>query len=254
LTTWRGGAAALGMVLLAGCSTSTPVATPVASPGMPDPRARSHFTVVWSDSAGLDLLSPEGTYIRASVESMRLSAGNANRDAAYPGFWATVTGSAQEYVQSFLELGPDDSLYGVSRYEVIDVARERGRFVAGLCIFERQLGIENLDPATGQPDGRFTFSRMGSYYWRLVVETSGDTAPPADQRGRDAFPESRVFGSWRTVQWARPGPGESNPCEGRAMPGVEPGSWPELMPGSRPYLTDTLPVAPNDPGWSNAAA
>jgi hypothetical protein len=199
--------------------------------------------MVWTDSAGFDLLSAEGTYVRASVESLRLSAGNANHAAAYPGFWQTLIGPAKTYADGFFDLGPDDALYGVARYEVVGFSKHDKGFDAGLCIFERQLGTEE--------DGRFVFSRQGSYYWKLSVDRTGEAAPPADQRGRDVYPRSGVFGTWRTVAWARPGPGDTDPCQGRPTPGVEAGSWPALMPGSLPYLADSPPVAPNYPGWSN---
>lgn len=237
---WRAAAAVL-LAVLAGCSTPQPAPAP---PAPVDPRARSHFTIVWSDPAGLDLLSAEGTYLRASVESLRLAAANTNRDAAYPGFWETLTGPAKDYAESFFRLGPDDPLHGVSRFEVIDAAKAGGRVVVGVCIYERQLGVEGAD-------GGFEFNRMGSHYWRLAVEKAAGAAPPAGQRGRYTYPQAPMFGSWRTIEWSRPAAEAPNPCAGRPTPGVQPGAWPALMPGSRPYLTDAAPTAPNFPGWSN---
>ncbi|KWX23505.1 hypothetical protein AFM11_14630 [Mycolicibacterium wolinskyi] len=228
-------------LLVGGCTTPQPSAPP---PAPVDPRALSHFTIVWSDPAGLDLLSAEGTYLRASVESLRLAAANSNRDAAYPGFWETLTGPAKDYAESFFALGPDDALHGVNRFEVIGVADHDDRLTAGLCIYERQLGVEDTD-------GRFTFNRMGSHYWELTVEKAGEASPPAGQRGRDTYPQAAMFGSWRTVKWSRQPADTPNPCAGRPTPGVEPGAWPALMPGSRPYVTEDVPTAPNYPGWLN---
>lgn len=241
---WRRSAAAACALVLALTGCTSPPQAPDPSPvAAPDPRARSQYTVVWAESAGFDLLSAEGTYVRGSVESLRLSAGNGNRDAAYPGFWKTLIGAAKPYADGFLDLGPDDVLHGVARYEVVEFSQHDQRFDVGVCTFERQLGTED--------DHRFVFSRQGSYYWRLTVDRTGAAAPPANQRGRDTFPRSAVFGTWRTVEWARPAQGEPDPCQGRPTPGVAPDSWPAVVPGSQPYLTDRPPVAPNYPGWSN---
>jgi hypothetical protein len=208
---------------------------------------------VWSDSAGLDLLSAEGTYVRASVESLSLAAGNGDRDAAYPGFWRSLAEPATTYAEGYFGLGPDDPLFGISRYEVVDVTRDAHRTTVGVCSYERQLGVENLDPQTVRPDGRYRFDRQGSYYWTLAVERTGPQPPPAEQRGRDAHPQSVVFGTWRTTAWHRPQDDGSNPCRGRPTPGVESGAWPALMPGSAPHVADAAPSAPSYPGWSNDA-
>lgn len=232
--------AALCAALLAACA-SPPAPTPTPPQAPPDPRARSQFTVVWSDAAGLDLRSAEATFLRASVESLRLAAGNGQRDAAYPGFWETLTGPAQAYADGFYELGPDDVLHGVARFEVITFTSHDQRFDAGVCIYERQIGTEQ--------DGRFVFGRQGSHHWKLAVDRSGGISPPGNQSGAEARPLAAVFGSWRTLEWARPASGDADPCQGRPTPGVEPGAWPALMPGSQSYVTDSVPEAPNFPGW-----
>ncbi|HEY9265584.1 MAG TPA: hypothetical protein VIQ11_13365 [Mycobacterium sp.] len=246
----RAAATAGCVALLGGCATPAqpPQATPASTP---DPRASSHFSIVWSDAAGLDLLSAEGTYVRASVESLSLAAGNGDRAAAYPGFWPSLADPARDYVDHFFDMGPDDALFGIQRFEVVDVAGDQRRMTVGVCSFERQLGVQSRHQQTAEPDGRYRFDRQGSYYWALTVDKTGDIRPPADQRGRDTYPQAAVFGSWRTVEWSRPDAGATNPCRDRPTPGVDPGAWPALMPGSAPYIADAPPSAPSYPGWSN---
>lgn len=230
------------VAVLAACSPPAPHEQQPA-PSPPDPRARTQYTVVWSDAAGLNLLSPEGTYLRASVESLRLAAGNGDRAAAYPGFWESLSGAAKAYADGFYELGPDDPLRGVARFEIVSVTGRDQGFEAGVCIYERQLGTEQ--------DGHFVFARQGSHHWKLSVQRAGRQAPPAPQVGPEPAPPTPVFGSWRTVGWSRPAAGETDPCQGRPTPGVAPESWPALMPGSRPFVTDSPPEAPSFPGWSS---
>jgi hypothetical protein len=234
---------------------TTSCATPATPPGatsatVPDPQSRSRFSVVWSDPAGLDLMSAAGTYVRASVESLSLAAVNGDRDAAYPGFWPSLAAPARVYADGYFDLGPDDVLFGINRFEVVHVAEDGRRLTVGVCSYERQLAVENYDPGTTRPDGRYRFDRQGSYYWALTVDRTGPSAPPAGQRGRDVHPRAVMFGTWRTVDWTRPTDG-TNPCRGRPTPGVEPGTWPALMPGSAPYVADAAPSAPSYPGWSN---
>ncbi|MCZ8380202.1 hypothetical protein O6P37_15125 [Mycobacterium sp. CPCC 205372] len=241
---------AAAAVVVSGCQSPQQKDSPTAPP---DLRGRTHFSIVWSDPAGLDLMSAEGTYVRASVESLSLAAVNGDRDAAYPGFWRSLAEPAAKYAEGYYGLGPDDSLFGISRFEVVDVARDAHRSTVGVCSYERQLGVENLDPQTVRPDGRYRFDRQGSYYWTLVVARTGPVAPPAGQRGRDAHPRAVMFGTWRTAEWRRPHHDGANPCRGRLTPGVGPDSWPALMPGSEPYVADAAPTAPSYPGWSNDA-
>jgi hypothetical protein len=243
LTILRRGLAVMATALSAACtpSPSDPAPDPVPAHAPADPRARSQFSIVWTDAAGLDLLSAEGTYLRASVESLRLAAGNGLREAAYPGFWQTLTGAAKSYAEGFYELGPDDTLHGVARFEVIGFSSRDQRFDVGVCIFERQLGIEE--------NGSFVFARQGGHHWELSIERAGDVRPPDQESGVERAPRTPVFGTWRTDRWTRPADGGTDPCQHRPTPGVQPGAWPALMPGSRPYVAPAPPEAPDFPGW-----
>ncbi|WP_301124193.1 hypothetical protein [Mycolicibacterium fortuitum] len=233
-----------------GCHSQTSPAPPTtATKPPPDPYARTNYSIIWSDPAGLDLMSPEGTYVRASMESVNTSVSNGNRDAAIPGFWDSISGAAKEFADGFLVYGPDGPWVGIVRYQILEAADHGDRFEVTVCKFTAQLGQSALWATNGHPDGKYEYRNQGNP-WYLTVQRSGDTPPPPHQSGPDTFGTRPVFGSWKTVDWHGLPLGESNPCRDEGPWSGEP-PWPALPPDGESYVTTDIPSAPSYPGWSD---
>jgi hypothetical protein len=197
--------------------------------------------IVWSDPAGLDLMSPEGTYVRASIESLDASAANGIADAASPGFWDTLTGAAKAEAQRFFEMGPAQPEYGTKRYEVLSAVDKGLSTTVTVCSYNHQVGHQGTD------EGTYEFGGTGPFSTVITFERAG-VAPPANQSGPETFALRPVFGSWRTVRWEMGYFPHGDPCAGRRLPGVAPGSWPQTR-GTGPHTATQLPREPSEPGW-----
>jgi hypothetical protein len=240
---------AVSLVLVGGCSQAGSAEAPVAetgeagsesADGATDHFARTRYATVWSAPPAFDLMSPEGTYVRASVESLDVSAVNGRRDAAVPGFWETLRGPAAADADEFFALGPTLPEYGVKRYEVLEHREDGPAVTVTVCAHGQQVGHRN--------GGGYEFGVTGARAQVLSFERSGDTAPVSAQRGRQPRADHpAVFGTWHTTGWQRGHFPGGDPCVGRPLPGVE--SWPQ--PAGGPVVLDRPPTAPESPGWPN---
>jgi hypothetical protein len=202
---------------------------------------RSLYTIVWSDPAGLGLMSPEATYVRGSIESLDASAVNGRTDAAVPGFWETLIGTARARAQDFFEMGPARPEYGVKRYEILDTTDDGSSVTVTVCAYNQQVGHEI---ATGS----YEFGGGGPYGTVITFDRVGGATPPGRQSGPETFSTAGIFGTWRTTGWETGHFPAGDPCAGRRLPDVAPGSWPTTR-GAGPYVTSRPPHAPSRPGW-----
>lgn len=240
-------AAAL-MAAIAGCDKNPADTAPTtSSKPEADPYARTKYSIIWSDPAGLDLMSPEGTYTRASVESLEVSAINGNRDLAIPGFWESLIGPAKDYAESYARLGPDYPRVGITRYAILQAADRGDSFEVTVCTFVAQRGTPTQDE--GRPNGTYKYRNQGNP-WYLTVRRDGDTPPPSHQTGPDTFTTRPVFGTWKTTDWHGLPPGQTNPCHDNGPWSGEP-PWPALPPNGKTHVTTDIPSAPSYPGWSD---
>jgi hypothetical protein len=230
---------AVGAVALAccGCGERPQAARTVGH----DAFERSQYTIVWSDPAGLGLMSPEATYVRGSIESLDASAVNANTQAAVPGFWDTLTGTARERAQDFFEMGPARTEFGVKRYEILSRTDHGSLVTVTVCAYNQQIGHEIATD-------RYEFGGGGPFGTVITFDRVGGATPPKLQSGPDTFSAAPIFGSWRTTGWETGHFPTGDPCAGRRLPDVAPGAWP-MTRGAGPYVTDTPPRAPSHPGW-----
>lgn len=228
------GAMAIGCV---GCGAAPETVAPVGIGEF----ERSQYTIVWSDPAGLGLMSPEATYVRGSIESLDASAVNGATDAAVPGFWETLIGPARTRAQEFFEMGPAQPEYGVKRYEILDRSDDGSSVSVTVCAYNQQVGHEIATHS-------YEFGGSGPFGTVITFDRVGGNAPPGNQSGPETFSATPIFGSWRTTGWSTGYFPAGDPCVGRPLPDVAPGSWPTTR-GAGPYLTRELPHAPSHPGW-----
>ncbi|WP_319446545.1 MULTISPECIES: hypothetical protein [unclassified Mycobacterium] len=202
---------------------------------------RSQYTIVWSDPAGLGLMSPEATFVRGSIESLDASAVNGRADAAAPGFWDSLTGTAKARARAFFEMGPTRTEFGVKRYEILDHADHGSSVTVTVCAYDQQVGHQLATDS-------YEFGSGGPYGTVITFDRAGATAPPGHLAGPETFTEEPVFGSWRTTGWQTGYFAAGDPCAGRPLPDVAPGSWHRTR-GAGPYVTDQPPHARSSPGW-----
>ncbi|MDP7705223.1 hypothetical protein [Mycobacterium sp. TY815] len=178
------------MAVISGCSTSKPPATPPVSAtttrapaGYQVPR-NVKFSEHWVSTPAVDLMSPEGTYLRAYTEADHIADFNVDgADGSYPGFAKAARDSGYHWLHTGLPatgfqtnwvhdltLSPDGSATAVVCYAG-EVSLD-GSFPDNYTIFKRTI----------------TFQRVG-------------VAPPANQKGPGRAPLVSVFGDWYTSKF-----------------------------------------------------
>jgi len=178
------------VAVISGCSTSKPPATPPVSAtttrapaGYQVPR-NVKFSEHWVSTPAVDLMSPEGTYLRAYTEADHIADFNVDgADGSYPGFAKAARDSGYHWLHTGLPatgfqtnwvhdltLSPDGSATAVVCYAG-EVSLD-GSFPDNYTIFKRTI----------------TFQRVG-------------VAPPANQKGPGRAPLVSVFGDWYTSKF-----------------------------------------------------
>lgn len=234
-------AASLSALLLASCRHEQP---PQLAPVWED---KDHSTIRWIPNSVADLMSPEGTFIRASIESWRAAQTargegvEAIRSGGYPGFEHAFNNAWKpEEVGGTVRLR--DTGVGTLYYEIVELRHEDDHYTAGVCTYPSQT-------ASQQADGQFISNGSADlgYGWRLTFgpdrKLSGETQHPplSNQKGAAKRPVDNVFGTWVILQ-SDPSATDLPQCN-KLAPGT-PTNWP------KPYVrADSPPTLPPAPGW-----
>ncbi|SKG10200.1 hypothetical protein [Mycobacteroides abscessus] len=237
----RAAAAGVAVVLLAGC-------TPNRTAPAPAPEDPYQETTRWIPNASIDLMSPEGTFIRATAESWsrawtaKSTGLDALKERGYPGFDHAFNDSFGPRIK---DVGgyPDQISVGTEYNEVVALRHDGDRFIADVCLYTSQT-------ATKQKDGQF-YSRGSMPYGNGKHYVFGpDPKLPADQqhlpsvhqKGAAKAPSDNVFGTWVLFEMGTPDDVTLHGCM-KLAPGT-----PEGLPD--PYVrADPPPTLPPDPGW-----
>lgn len=217
----------------------------------------SRPTFGWMDSDSVDLMSPDGTFIRAAVESYDRAVMAGSMEAGYPGFadamdsarwpdWGISPGTAYETI-------------GSKYFKVIEMkATSESTVEVRYCRVSNLVGWE-IRPESGENDGSPRFG-IGSgdeggisyllVYERGVNSEGAAISPPADQFGPSQEPVTNVFGSWTISQIDLPEAPPNIQELHDACKVYPPDFPPEMMvPGERFYSDDPPVSRPPDPGW-----
>lgn len=205
-------------------------------------------------------MSPEGTFVRATVESwwgaqMSYKQGvDALLDGGYLGFeqaYQAVYGKKRgnkpdEYGGNGFGIPSYSGQWevGTMYYEIVGFRRDSDRMTADVCEYRNMT-------ATRQRDGTYasygsTTGSGSSYIFGPDPSMTEQHAPPAKQRGPANKPTDNVFGSWVILDYTNP-PDKGAACR-KLAPGTPP-DWPN------PYTrSDPPPTLPPDPGWPKGSA
>lgn len=206
-----------------------------------------HTTTRWLPNPAADLMSPEGTFIRAASESWWL-AGHAQgsgldaiRSGGYPGF-----------EHAFNNAWNVDEVGGTTRFntpvvgtdyrEIVSLTPEGANFKAGICHYTSQT-------ANQLPDGTYKSSGnvgTGTGQWITFgpdpkLTTAEQHSSPSNQKGSAKRPTDNMFGTW-VITHVDIAATDLPQCK-KLAPGT-----PDNLPS--PYIrNEPPPTLPPDPGW-----
>lgn len=234
-------AAAMIALFLTSCRNEQP---PQSAPNWEDKR---HSTRSWIPNPTADLMSPEGTFIRAFVESWeaaQIAPGDgidAIQAGGYPGFDHALNNAWKPE-----EIGGTVRLQNISvgtlYREIVELRHVGDQYTAGVCTYPSLL-------ADQLPDGQYKSNgsaELGRGEWITFgpdpkLADGQQHSPMANQKGGAKRPVDNVFGTWVTtrVDIAATDLPQCN----KLAPGT-PDDWP------KPYIRTNPPrTLPPDPGW-----
>jgi hypothetical protein len=263
MTPFRYAAASLTTVTLlaVGCSRSEPAPAP-PQPSRPQPSAATGVDAVlqysnrWIDNPALDLMSSEGTFVRATAESLdRVGYGEgtgleAIRDGGYPGFARALNNAVDPQVVGG-NARKDQAKVGTLYFEVVDFRRDENTFTAGVCTYGSMTDTKVWDgyKSSGRrlPAGSATVMTFGP---DPTIPVEAQVAPPSRQRGPARAPSADVFGTWKLTHIEIAAADAQFPqCGNTLAPGT-----PQDSPDDYYVRPEPPPTLPPSPGWPDAPA
>jgi hypothetical protein len=235
--------------------------TKEGEPSPPDVRptgvdAVLQYTNRWIENPSLDLMSPQGTFVRAAMESLdrvRFGEGrgaDALKDGGYPGFVKAfnnvidpdvVAGNARK----------DQTEVGTLYWEVVRFQPDGDGFSAGVCSYGSMADTKvwNGYRSSGRslPAGNATWITFGP---NPDVPDQQQISPRPMQRGPRNGPNDNVFGTWVLTNIKISGANADLPqCGNTLAPGT-----PADAPEDYYVNSDPPPTLPPSPGWPDKAS
>lgn len=250
--------ALVGCVLtlgIAGCSASgiSPSSMPTATLNQPSPDSILQYTNRWIENPSIDLMSPEGTFVRAAMESLdrvgvgAVSGEEAIADAGYPGFLHAFNAvrDPEEWVGN---RGPINDQVGTRYWEVVELRREGDFFRTGVCSYGSAIAVKTQDgyrSSGSKPIGSATWITFGQ---DPALAPDKQAVPPSSQRGPERAPVLDVFGSWVLTDLNVLDAAKDLPqCMSTLAPGT-----PSDAPKDYVVQAEPPPTLPPSPGWPDA--
>ncbi|WP_155924908.1 hypothetical protein [Mycolicibacterium sp. CBMA 234] len=213
--------------------------------------AHLQYSNRWIENSKVDLMAPEGTFLRAAVESMdrALFASGEGMTAieagGYPGIVHAFNKSANPTVVA--GVGNKDSVFvGTDYWEVVDFRRSGDQFFASVCGYESMTAVKRSGdfehPGRIPPNGHAVTVAFGP---DANLRPDAQRAPKANQRGGGRAPIDNVFGTWVMTQYRNYNLDVEYPqCRTTLAPGT-----PADAPDHRYYDETPPPTLPPSPGW-----
>lgn len=212
----------------------------------------NRITSRWIANPAVDLMSPEGTFIRAAMESQRgadLSLAR-KRDAleggGFPGFARAFHNP--ELADEYFSISNKGWVYaGTDYFEVVEFSGDGKNWTAAVCNYRsmtasKRPGRDTYETVAGATNG---FGSIFTFGPDPELTTEQQRTPPGNQRGPENRPTNDVFGTWVITDITPVVEGRLH-C-GKPAPGTPPGrSDPVTSP-------DPPPSLPPEPGWPSAS-
>ncbi|MCH5643627.1 hypothetical protein [Gordonia sp. ABSL49_1] len=229
----------VGIALVAGCARGpdTPTATVTSSHDAHVP-AEFDTTFRWIAGPALDMSSPEGTFVRAYVESFEL---------------ANAGGSVQWGYRGFVQASPSNIDQMILAYPS---GVSAGRHAVGTAFFTSLRRIDGVDRTRivlcrygyrSVRDGDAWVSKVDDPHPVEIDFRREGATPPTAASGRLRTPETAVFGGWYTTRYdfaaVYPTPTADQHACAATVPDASLNRGPAR--GDQPWPT----MAPS-PGWS----
>lgn len=193
-------AAALAMMCLVAC-TPTPNA-PAPTSTTPSPAHLGYqvpdlvqFSEHWIATPAVDLMSPDGTFVRAFIESEQVQLFSRPEDSPYPGY------RQADRQTNGRTLGVYQPYHGYTTRRVMSFEEHPDSTVTAFICSYTSIRPMKEDVPPGISGSTLRYHRNG-------------TPPPANQKGPSRAPAGSVFGDWYATFYGPDGnPNESaKPC------------------------------------------
>lgn len=237
-------------VLVSGCTHHSPATSTSAS--TQSTQETDSVTNRWIDNPSIDLMSPEGTFIRAAVESFRAiniavvlhDGWEAINQIGYPGFAHAFNNirPADNFVNS---ARAGATVAGTDYFEVVELTRDGDMYTVGYCEYN-SLVAQRFYSGPYESRGSRVFATGHWLTFGPDPKLAGEQqhSPPSGQKGAARRPTDNVFGTW--VITGRDT--TTLPQCAKLAPGT-PTDWPD------PYVrSDPPPTLAPDPGWPDAGS
>lgn len=173
-------AAALAMVCLAACTPTLNAPAPTSTTSSPAHLGYQvpdliKFSEHWTPTGAVDLMGPDGTFIRAFIESAIIKDFSRSEDPTYPGYDRANQTNRQD-------ISAYNANYGYTARRVLSLEEHPDNTITAFICSYVSINPTNKDsPATSGLTLRY--HRTG-------------TPPPANQKGPVRAPTVSVFGDW----------------------------------------------------------
>lgn len=240
-------AAVLCAVLaLAGCGSARESGTAVPEPSQASDHVPPDFntTFRWIPSAALDLSAPEGTFVRAFVESFEIANAAQSTSWGYPGF----SDAAPSNIAQMLTVYPSkvsEATPSVGTVFFSALRREESAF--GTRIVLCRYGYSSVRDGEGPSAWS---SRVDTPRPVEIDVRQQASAPPVKVRGSARTPGANVFGGWYASRYDFAAVYPTPTADQQACVAQVPAAVP-----NRPARHGAQPWAPMppSPGWSARA-
>lgn len=243
-----GAVCAVGVLAVASCSTArVPEAAPSSSVPVSEHIPPDFDTTYrWIASPVLDLLGPEGTFVRAYVESFELANAGESVSWGYNGFEQ----ASPSNIATMIAFYPSDvsaSRPGVGTTFFTALRRlDNGDWTRiVLCRYGYHSVRDGSDPVAAWRSETDAPRPVEIDFRRLAAP------PPTVTRGTQRTPDGNVFGSWYTTRYDFSAVYPTPTDDQRACAANVPAEVPQREPaqGARPW-----PAMAPSPGWSTTVA
>lgn len=226
----------------------TPGDSDSESPATPLPETANYTTSRWIENPAVDLMSPDGTFIRAVMEAQRAAdltlvrKRDALDNVGFPGF-ARAFNNPERADNYFSLPNKGWSYAGTDYYEVVKFSRDGETRTAGVCNYKSMTASKppGNDLYETVATDKYGFGSVITYSPNPDLPIEKQHTPPAMQRGPANRPTDDVFGTW-VITDITPLIAGRLPC-GKPAPGTPP-DRPDPFVSPEPP-----PSLPPQPGW-----